>query len=219
MRVKLAFFSLLLSASCAALAAANAEVLGQSDDSVYGLIGLSPVLSFNCVGVNAGVWYIAKRTSYRGNITINAFSNAAAAQTSVVQTSISLTQPSASRPGAGTCTLSGVINPSPEDYLLSLSSSNDIAFIPGNATNVVNPSSQLVPASTHTNGNGMWADFLLASGTPFLEADNSLTWRIGMKISFDSFREVGFQGYRDGGYKTQSAATATVSGVIKNSDF
>lgn len=203
--------------STAANAAANTEVLGQSDNSIYGAIGLAPVVSFNCIGVNAGVWMIDKYTNYLGTITVSASSNAALAPTTVVTTSLTQAKSIYSVPAAGICRLSGVINPTTIDYRLTLSSHQDIAFVPGKATNVMNVANQLPPATIGLFGSGLWGTFTLASDTPHLELDGTLVWRLGIVVSVNGFRTTGFNTFYDGGYITGSPASATVGSAPTNS--
>lgn len=192
-------------------AAADVDALGKSDGQNYGVIGLAPVVSFNCVGVNAGIWMIDTFTNYLGTIAVSANSNAASALTAILQTSISLASSSYSRPEAGVCRLSGLINPTVTDYLLTLSSHQDIAFVPGNSSNVMNVVAQKLPATVGSFGSGLWGTFTLASATPNLELDGSLVWRLGMVVSVNGFRTNGFNTFYRGGYITQAATTATVT--------
>lgn len=207
-----AFLAVAIVPIATAHAAADVDALGKSD-TFYGVIGLAPLISFTCVGVNAGVWQIFKRTSYLGTIAVSAVSNAASAATTVQRIGPSiLASSSYSRPEAGSCTLLGLINPTPTDYRLTLSANEDIEFVAGNSANVKNVAAQLPPAIAGKD-SGVWGSFTLVSATPNLESDGSLVWRVGMSVSVNAFRPIGFNGYERGGYVTQSAARATVGAV------
>ncbi len=205
------FIAVAVASIATAHAAADVEPLGKSDGQNYGVIGLAPVVSFNCVGVNAGIWMIDTFTNYLGTIAVSANSNAASAPTAILQTSISLASSSYSRPEAGICRLTGLINPTVIDYLLTLSSHQDIAFVPGNSSNVMNIAAQKLPATVGSFGSGLWGTFTLASATPNLKSDGSLVWRLGMVVSVNGFRTNGFNTFYRGGYITQAATTATVT--------
>lgn len=197
-------------------AAADVDALGKSDGQNYGVIGLANVVSFSCTGVNVGVYQIAKYTNYLGTIAVSAVSSAASAVTTVLKTGSALVSSSYSRPEAGSCTLSGLISPTATDYQLTLSSHKDIAFVPGNSVNVKNAAAQLTPATAGLFGSGLWGTFNLASATPNLESDGSLVWRLGMVVSVNGFRTIGFNTYIRGGYITQSATSATVGAAVTN---
>lgn len=211
-------YLLLLYCICSPVVFAGVDVdaLNRSDGQNYGVIGLAPVVSFDCVGVNAGVWQIDKFTNYLGTISVAATSNAAAAATTISKIGISLASSSYSRPESGMCKLSGLISPTAADYELNLSSNNDIAFVPGNSSNVRNVAAQLAPATAGLFGSGMWGTINFASATPTLESDGSLVWRLGMVVSFNGFRTTGFNTFYRGGFITQTASSATVVGVTNS---
>jgi hypothetical protein len=189
--------------------AVDATALAQSDSHVQAVIGLAPILTLNCMGVNAGIWFVDKYTAYLGKITVAAGSNASTAPTTVVQQGVYFSQAATSTPTAGFCQLSGVSNLNIDDYKLSLSSNTDLDFVAGTSSDVMNPLGQKPPALTGIY-TGLRATLNVVSETPNLELDGSLYWRIGAVIDVDAFRIPGFATFVYGGFKTNSPATADV---------
>jgi len=103
------------------------------------------------------------------------------------------------------------------DDALTLSSHQDIEFVPGKATNVMNVANQLQPATIGLYGSGLWGTFTLVSDTPNVELDGTLVWRLGIVVSVNGIRTTGFNTYYDGGYITKSPASATVGSTPTNS--
>lgn len=199
----------LMSAGSSTVHAVDASALALSDGNIYAVIGLDPAISLNCVGVNAGIWFVDKYTAYLGKITVTAGSNASTAFTTVVQQGISFSQSATSIPAAGFCQLSGLVSPNVADYKLTLSSNTNVDFVPGNSNDVMNLSAQRTPAIT-TAYSGLRATLNVVSDTPNLELDGSLYWRISAVVDVDAFKIIGFSTFVDGGYKTQSAAVADI---------
>lgn len=195
--------------------AVESTAVALSDSQVQAVIGLTSILTLNCVGVNAGVWFLDKYTAYLGKLILTASSNASTAPTTVAQQGVYFSQGTGSAPMAGYCQLSGLANAHAEDYKLTLSSNTDLDFVAGNSTDVVNPTNQKSPALTGVY-TGLRATLNVVADTPHLEPDGSLYWRIGAVVDVDAFRIPGFNTFVFGGYKTVSPAVADIDPAAGN---
>lgn len=187
-------------------AAADMDAIAMQDTSINAVIGLAPVLSLDCKGVNMGIHKIALNTPYTGIFTVTAGNNATATTSVKSYNTAGLAQSVDSLPETGVCTLKGLIEPVASDYKMVLSSGSNITFVSGTETDVTNPTNVRTAATAGVNG--MTMTFTMANATPVLENINDLIWRINGEAKFEAVVVGANSGY--GGYKTTTAATVDV---------
>ena len=208
MNFKLLFASVLLFNFSAALAAADADVIGMKDDAIYGVIGIAPVTAIQCRGVNMGI-YTLSGTAYSGTITVTATTNMApVASTLTISNPTGIAATSKSQPGTGYCEVSGLTAPTATDYKLILSNATDIPFVAGSTTDVTNPGRILSAAGTSVAG--MSLTMSVVHQTPALEASgDNLFWRIAGVAKFENVLISTSSQY--GGHISATAAEAKVA--------
>ncbi len=187
-------------------AASDGDATALFDSNIHAVIGLAPVISMDCKGVNMGIHRIALNTPYTGVFTVVAPNNTSTASTKSY-TVVGLSQAFDSAPETGKCVLTGLIAPDPTDYSMSLNSVDPITFVSGTENDVTNPLAFRTAASAGVNG--MTMTFAMANGTPALENTNDLVWRINGAATFNAVAVADKDGF--GGYKTQTAARVDVN--------
>jgi hypothetical protein len=190
-------------------AAASADVLGLTDSSIYGVIGLATTVTMDCKGVNMGIWRIGMNTPFTGSVTVTAANNLSATAGTATLVGTGISQTSASLPGTGYCKVTGLSAvPTVADYKMTLTNGTSNMGVATTAviSDVVNPTAMPTPASSTVSGLSFVSS--MVSQTPAIDNTQDLYWRIAGVATFTS---VSVTSTGQFGAHMSSPATVTIS--------